>query len=99
MTNSIQSLRDQTYEVDEILLVDDGSTHKAPNLDILQNPKIKIIRNESNRGRGYSRNLAIKNSSSEFILTLDATNFVEKEFIEKALLYFDKTNIAAVSVH
>jgi glycosyltransferase involved in cell wall biosynthesis len=73
----------QQTEVDEVIVVNDGS--KDNTLKIVEtiqktNPNIKLFHhnNKVNKGRSASRNLGIKNSSSNFIAFLDADDFYLK---------------------
>ena len=83
--------------VTEILIIDDGSYEPCPIEELIEDSKIRIIRLDENRGRGYCRNLAFKETSGEYVLNLDATNSLEECFIEKALPHFSDSQIAAVS--
>lgn len=72
---AIESVIAQTFEDWRIVLVDDGSTDNtadvvAPFVDRL-GPKLKYIK-QSNRGLPAARNVAIANSSAEFLALLDA---------------------------
>lgn len=55
----------------EIIIVDDGSKINVENLFNSYN-KVKVFRNNFTRGQSYSLLYGIKNSSYEFICTLDA---------------------------
>ena len=94
---AIRSLMNQTVAINEILVIDDGSDHPCQFDAMNPDSIIRIHRNKENRGRGYSRALATKMTRSDFILTLDATNRLEKSFVEKALLHFENQRVAAVS--
>lgn len=72
---AIESVIAQTFEDWRIVLVDDGSTDNtadvvAPFVYRL-GPKLKYIK-QSNRGLPAARNVAIANSSAEFLALLDA---------------------------
>ena len=97
ISHTVKSVQEQSLKVNEILIIDDGSSDFSPNQELLNDSKIKIIRLEKNHGRGYCRNLALKVSTGELILNLDATNYIEKNFIEKAIPHFSNPQIAAIS--
>jgi glycosyltransferase involved in cell wall biosynthesis len=83
--------------VNEIIVIDDASVETCPK-DILDiSSKIKVIRNKENRGRGYCRNLGVQNSNGQYILMVDATNYIEERFIKKSLRHFDDKSVIAVS--
>jgi glycosyltransferase involved in cell wall biosynthesis len=94
---TVKSIQEQSFKVKEILIIDDGSRDFSPNQNLLNDSKVKIIRLKKNHGRGYCRNLALKKSTGELILNLDATNYIEKNFIKKAIPYFSNPEIAAIS--
>ena len=94
---AVESIKKQSIPVTETLIIDDGSFEPCPLEELIEDPKIHIIRLDQNRGRGYCRNLAFKETSGEYVLNLDATNSLEKCFIEKALPHFSDSQIAAVS--
>ena len=83
----INSVLNQTYQNYEILIVNDGSTDDT--LKIVReyeakNDKIKVF-DISNHGQGYARNLALKESTGDYILFLDADDFLENVTLEVAV--------------
>lgn len=81
----------------EIIVVDDGSKFECPDKSIKKNPQVRIIRNDENKGRGYSRALGTSSANGDFILFVDATNQIEESFIERASPHFNDKKVAAVS--
>ena len=79
----------QTFPWFEWIIVDDGSTHSEESAflnDIeASDPRIKII-HKSNGGISSARNVGIKNSSTDIIITLDADELIEPTYFE--LLYW-----------
>jgi len=94
---AVESIKKQSISVTETVIIDDGSFEPCPLEELIEDSKIRIIRLDENRGRGYCRNLAFKETSGEYVLNLDATNSLEECFIEKALPHFLDSQIAAVS--
>ena len=92
--DSISSLLDQTTHIDQVILIDDGSSDNSYNEAASFN--LPIIRNKTNFGRGFSRAIAHEHSKSEFVLSLDATNILPRNFIENALHWFKYENVGAV---
>ena len=94
IVETIRSIENQTIKPKEIIIIDDYSD--IPINENLVNPNCRIIRNTRNMGRGYSRNLGIKECKSEFVVFCDSSNSLCENFIEKALNSFTNKNISAI---
>jgi glycosyltransferase involved in cell wall biosynthesis len=93
----LQSILDQDIDVLEIIIIDDGSDPPVSSNFIKYSPKkITLHRNNQNMGRGYSRYKAMKLCKGEFILCVDSTNTIEKQFLSKLLYHFKDANVACV---
>jgi len=68
---AIESVRTQTSAVDEIIVVDDGSSDATSSEISRRYPQIKLIR-QSNRGVSAARNAGIKQASFDWIALLDS---------------------------
>lgn len=83
---------------DELIFIDDFSvtTKCLTDLKQIENSRIsnvKVIRNLENRGVSYSRNKGIQNSTSNYVMFLDADDILKDNFkksIEKKLEDFDE---------
>lgn len=60
----------QTYPVEEVIVVDDGSTDNS--IKIASAYPVKIIKHKFNQGLAAARNTAIKNIDAELVASLDA---------------------------
>jgi glycosyltransferase involved in cell wall biosynthesis len=74
------SIQCQSYLNWELILRDDASTKKA-HLDVAQafaheDPRIKLIRGETNLGIGGSRNACIENATGDFIMIVDHDDLI-----------------------
>lgn len=70
----------------EFIFVDDGSTDGTLNFLnslALANPRIKIIHNKINRGRGFGMRVGVLAASGEYVLETDADLPVSPEYINK----------------
>jgi glycosyltransferase involved in cell wall biosynthesis len=56
-----------------------------------------LIVNKTNKGRGFCRDLGVRMTTSDFILMVDATNYIEPDFIKKSMMHFSDSSIGAVS--
>ena len=79
----------QTFPWFEWIIVDDGSMDK-PSLDTLerlskQDTRIRVL-HQSNQRQAAARNAAIKHSTTDIIVPLDADDLISPPFIEE--LYF-----------
>ena len=81
---AVASVKDQTWPSVEIIVVEDCSTDGT--LDVLKDEDgIKLIVNESNLGAGKSRQIGIKAATGEFVLLLDADDWLEPDCIESLI--------------
>ena len=79
LIRAIESVCEQTSAVDEIIVVDDGSTDATSNEISWRYPQVKLIR-QANRGVSSARNSGIKQASYDWIALLDSDDcwFPEK---------------------
>ena len=94
IVETIRSIENQTIKPKEIIIIDDCSDIYLD--EKLVNPNCRIMRNNRNMGRGYSRNLGIKECKSEFVVFCDSSNSLCENFIEKALNSFTNKKISAI---
>lgn len=80
----IDSCLNQTYENTEIILIDDGSTDSSGKIcDEYQNNNKNIFSfHKNNGGVSSARNEGIKRSNGEYIIFVDADDYLAKDFIE-----------------
>lgn len=92
VSEAINSALNQTYGNIQIVVVNDGSTDNSGEVIKTFADKYKNILffdNKENNGVVYSRNMAIEASSGYYILPLDADDFIDKTYVEKAVKIFD----------
>lgn len=85
---TIESVQKQTYKNWEMIIVDDCSTDKTPELikKISQkDDRIKYIKLENNSGAAIARNRALSESRGRFIAYLDADDLWEKNKIQNQI--------------
>lgn len=95
---ALQSIYNQTRLPEKIIIVDDGSdaaTKKV--LATIEHPLAQIITQE-NKGVSAARNHAISLMQTAYIVNLDADDYLEPTFIEKAVqLLKNNDNLVGVS--
>lgn len=102
LKQAIESIRVQSYQNFEILIIDDCSNDGTDKL--IENYKnilnIKYYRNSINRGPGYNRNFGFKKSKGEFIIFMDDDDYyTDNNYFEKAIMKLEDKNLAFVSAN
>lgn len=99
LAEAVESVRAQTFQDFEILVVDDGSTEEATlrELTDLAAAGIRVLGSE-NRGLSAARNLGIANASGEYVSALDADDRFAPEWLERAVAFLEaRPDLAFVS--
>src|SRR5271154_3445076 len=91
---TIQGIQNQTHPVDELFVVDDGSTDNS--VDVAEDLGVRVIRMGKNKGRGAVRAQAMEAARNEFVLCCDATNRLSANFLETALKWFSSEQVVGV---
>lgn len=85
LSSCIDSILEQSFKDFEIVLVDDGSTDSS--LDICKKYENEhsniIVVSKQNEGPGLTRQRGIEECGGEYIVFVDADDWVEKTYIEK----------------
>jgi len=69
---AIESVRTQTFQDFEIIVVDDASTDETPEtVSTLADGRVRYFRQEIRRGQGATRNLGIMQAEGDYIALLD----------------------------
>lgn len=94
IADSIRSVKNQTYENWELLIVDDCSTDNSEEVIVpfLSDTRIKLLKNEKNCGAALSRNRAMREARGEWIAFLDSDDLWKPEKIERQIAYMEKNH-------
>ena len=89
---TINCLKSQSINLWECIIIDDNSTDGS--LELIQNLilddfRFKIIENKINKGACFCRNQGIKAASSEYIIFLDADDYLMNDCLNKRIIKFN----------
>ena len=94
----LESIINQTYKNIEVILVDDGSVDKSPEIcdeyKELDN-RVKVIHKE-NGGASSARNIGLDAVNGEFVCFVDSDDWIEKNMIEVLLKKLKESNVDIV---
>lgn len=94
LKNCIDSLLKQNFEDYEIIVINDLSPDNAEEIIKSYNDKkIVYIKNKTNKGIGYNRNLGIKKAKGEYVCFIDSDDYVKEDFISKMYNYSKENNL------
>lgn len=83
ITNTVQSVLDQTYQNFEIVIINDGSTDSSIKaVEAINDNRIRLIHQE-NQGVSAARNRGIKEAKFEWIAFLDGDDLWEPNHLEE----------------
>ena len=94
LDRSINSLLDQTYDNLEIIIVDDSSTDNSKDIikkHASKDNRIRPIYSEINQGVSKARNIGLNIFSGDYVLFMDADDYITKDaikiLVDKAIKY------------
>ena len=88
ISETIQSVIDQTYQNWELLIVDDCSTDNTDEVVAsFKDDRIKYFHNEKNSGAALTRNRAMREAQGEWIAFLDSDDLWMPEKLEKQITF------------
>lgn len=102
LNQAVQSVRDQTYEKWELILVEDGSTDESPDIarDYARTypDQIRYFEHAGRRNRGSSatRNTGIRKARGKYIAFLDADDFLMPDYLLNQVEIITRTKAAMV---
>lgn len=85
LCSCIESILSQSYANLELILVDDGSLDNSNDICIkykVSDKRVKVFCQE-NSGASVARNLGIKNVSGEYLMFVDADDYIEKNMLQE----------------
>lgn len=93
ISESIQSVLNQTYKQWELLIVDDSSTDDTDKVVALfEDKRIKYFKNIENCGAALTRNRALREAQGEWIAFLDSDDLWNPKKLEHQIKFMKKNN-------
>ena len=96
VVEAVESALAQDYNDFDVIVVDDGSTDYSAAIARLYGDRIKFIE-QQNAGVSAALNNGIKNSTGDFIICLDADDWIEPNYISKTILKMADPKVGFVS--
>ena len=91
--DTYQSIKNQTYKNWEWIVVDDKSSDSSVTLiHNFNDPKIKLLINDTNKGASISRNRALDEAKGDYITFIDSDDLWEENFLETTIHYLENNN-------
>lgn len=88
---AIDCILNQTMKDFELVIVDDcGNDLSMQIVEKIEDERIKIIRNECNRGISYSRNVGLRAANGEYIALMDDDDIVPLQRFEMEVDFLNK---------
>lgn len=89
LRDCIESVRKQTYNNIEVILIDDASTDGSKNLIseyMLKDKRIKAIFNKNNKGLASpNRNKGLSSANGDFVCFIDSDDHIDNNWVESLL--------------
>ena len=93
IAESIRSVLNQSFKDFELIVIDDGSTDKTLQIanTFLEDPRIRIVRNQKNLGIAKTRNKALELARGRFIAPLDSDDiWLDREKLRKQVEFLEE---------
>ena len=88
---ALDSILEQTFDDFELIVIDDGSTDETPRLlGRRADARVRILRNETNRGLTWSLNRGLFEARGEYIARQDADDTSEPMRLARQVSYLDR---------
>lgn len=94
ISDTIQSVQNQTHENWEMIIVDDGSVDKTVSIikTFLEDKRIQLYQLEQNSGTGIARNKAVSLAKGRYIAFLDSDDLWKPEKLQKQIEFMHSEN-------
>lgn len=82
----VQSVLSQTFQDFELILVDDGSTDRSPQICdeiAINNSKVSVIHHDKNQGLLNARYTGAKNARGRYLTFVDSDDYIDSNYYEE----------------
>lgn len=87
----LDSIKNQTYGNIEVLVIDDGSNDGSSKIcDAYKSDERFKIFHQENRGQSVARNFGLEHATGDYILFVDADDYIKEFLVEKILSVIDE---------
>jgi glycosyltransferase involved in cell wall biosynthesis len=92
LAGALQSVLSQSFHDFEVLVVDDASTDATRELVTqFADARVRYLRQDTNRGVGAARNLAVESARGEYISFLDSDDVWRADKLQREVSFLDST--------
>jgi|GEM_PF-653478 len=93
IAEALQSLYRQTFQNFEVIIVDDASTDRTPEILLkMKDSRTSIYRNSENKGLTKSLNIGLKLCRGEYVARMDADDISLPQRFEKQVKFLDENS-------
>lgn len=90
ISDSVKSILQQTRQDFELIVIDDGSTDKTADVvEAYNDPRIRLVRHEKNKGISGARNTGLDHVRGQFIAWLDSDDFALPNRLTEQVSYLE----------
>jgi len=90
LSDSIESILQQTFEDFELIIINDGSTDRSKDIALsYKDKRVKYIENKNNQGLIKSLNKGLHFAEGKYIARMDADDICHNTRFEKQISYFE----------
>ena len=90
--DSIYSVLNQSYTNLELIIIDDSSIDNTLSVidTYIKDSRLKVIKNNFNKGPAYSRNKGIESSSGRYIAFIDSDDLWDEDFLTEQVNFIEE---------
>ena len=96
LATCLESLRQQSYNATEVILVDNASTDGSQSLIKAEFPEVRLIELDENRGFTGACNIGMAAATGEFVALLNNDTEVDREWAEQVVQAFGRQPDAGI---